>query len=158
MFVDVCKVEFASQHERDRTNGVEVSVTTGLAFGSLKQPVDGRQKSIGLAGSGSYHDAVKCERIILATAFIGSTLDRMTLTVHCQSISRTTWICLRSRISLNCFLQSHARAVRLDAIWATNISRSALASGLSESRSLSRFHLRPLSQGSLRCSMRRDEK
>ena len=59
MFVDVCKVEFASQHKHDGPDGFEVSVTTGLAFGSLKQPVDGLQKSVGLTGSGPGHDPFK---------------------------------------------------------------------------------------------------
>lgn len=39
-----------------------------------------------------------------ATSFMGSTLERMTQVHQCLSMSRTTWIRLRSRISRNCSL------------------------------------------------------
>ena len=38
------------------------------------------------------------------SSFIGSTLERMTQVHQCLSMSRTTLICLRSRISRNCSL------------------------------------------------------
>ena len=64
-------------------------------------------------------------RTSLATSFMGSTLERMTLVHHCQSMAATTLICLRSRISRNCSRYTHARAVRFVVSLASRSSTSA---------------------------------
>ena len=59
MRVDVSEVEFACDQEEDGSHGVKADEAARLAFGSLKQAVDGLDKAIGLTGLGSGDDPVK---------------------------------------------------------------------------------------------------
>ena len=94
-------------------------------------------------------------RIIAATSFIGSTLERRTFVHHCLSRARTTLGCFRLRISRSCSRYCQARAVRLVVIWANRASSSPRCALESLARSVSSTQRRPFSVGSSFCSSRR---
>lgn len=64
----------------------------------------------------------KCLRTILATSFIGSTFERMTLVHHCVRSLSTTLGCFRERMSRSCSRYCQARAARL-AVLSTRVHR-----------------------------------
>ena len=81
----------------------------GLSPGGLKESVEGSEEAVGLAGLRLGDDALQVRQLILAMAFMGSTLGQVTLMRHCLSILRTTLTCFRRRISQSCSRQRQAR-------------------------------------------------
>ena len=82
MGVKLLEIQFASDQENDGAHGCKSGVAPRLTFGRLEQPVEGFEKAIGLAGLTHATIPSKCCRIIRATVFIGSTLDRITCVHH----------------------------------------------------------------------------
>lgn len=59
MLVKACEVELSGDEEQDSAHGFEASVSSCLAFGGLKQAVDGLDKTIGLTRLSPGNDAVE---------------------------------------------------------------------------------------------------
>ena len=103
MRVDLREVESACDQEDHGTNGREPAITAGLALGGLEEAIQGFQEAIGgpRLRPGTEMPS-RWERTRRATAFMGSTLERLTFVHHGFNIRRTTFTCLRFRISRSC--------------------------------------------------------
>jgi len=125
MWIEFREIEFAGEQEDHGADGAQSAVTTRLAPGGLKQAIQGLQEAVGLTGLCPSDDALEVPADQLATSFIGSTFERMTLVHHCLSMADTTLICLRSRISRSYSRYTQARAVRWVVTRASRASISA---------------------------------
>lgn len=80
------------------------------------RPGEGRceppQRSRGSLECGSNEHALEVPAHDPGSAFIGSTLERLTLTVHYKRMACTTLFCLRSGMPHRCSRWSHARSAR----------------------------------------------
>jgi hypothetical protein len=84
MRVDLSEVEFSDNQEEHGAHGGKAHEAAGVAFGRLELAVNGFDIAIGLLRLCPCNDAVKVIANYFRTSFIGSTLERITLSVLCR--------------------------------------------------------------------------
>lgn len=110
------EVELAADQEVHGTDGVNASEAPSVPLGGMKRAVERFEEALVRWVWAQATRPSMWQRTSAATSLIGSTLERMAQLHQCLSMSHTTLIYSRSRISRNGCLWAQARAVR-DVAW-----------------------------------------
>jgi hypothetical protein len=153
--IEPAEVQFSCEQEDDGSDGRELTVASGFAFGSLEQAVERFQEAVGLSGLCPGDDALEVVADELRDLFhgrdlgthdIGAPLDE-------QRTHDVDLLALQDLAQLFAVEPGTRRALGGD-LGKQRIQIDA-ALGFRRRRSLSSFQRRPLSAGSVFCSMRR---